>query len=104
MISFKIKKLNIYQSYFLGVVERDGQEYTINIQNKRRAKVLKLPFGIIPKKSKNLVRLTGKQDVFVEDYITYCGESEWIEIDSDEITYFLADHQDMCDIIEIIDD
>ncbi len=25
------------------------------------------------------------------------GESEWVEIDSDEITYFIADHQDQFD-------
>jgi hypothetical protein len=50
------------------------------------------------------VRFTGPQDLFVEDFLPYCGESEWLEIDSDVITYFLADHQDQLDTIEIMDD
>ena len=40
----------------------------------------------------------------VEDYIPYRGKSEWVEIDSDEITYFIADHQDQLDLLEVIDD
>lgn len=46
--------------------------------------------------------MTGADDLFVEDYLPYKGESEWLEIDSDEITYFLADHQDQFDTIEIM--
>ena len=103
MLDFKIIKLDIFQSYFFGKVEFRGDNYKINIQNQRRGKVLKLPFGIVPKKEKMVVRLTGPEDVFVEDYLPYMGESEWVEIDSDEITYFLADHQDKFDTLEIMD-
>ena len=46
--------------------------------------------------------MTGSDDLFVEDYLPYKGESEWLEIDSDEITYCLADHQDRFDTIEIM--
>jgi len=88
----------------MGKVEFEGEQYTINIQNQKRGKVLKLPFGIIPKKNKLIVRLTGPSDTYVEDYLPYQGESEWLEIDSDEITYFMADHQDQFDTIEIADD
>jgi len=88
----------------MGKVEFQNSQYTINIQNQKRGKVLKLPFGIFPKKNKVIVRLTGPNDLFVEDYLPYSGESEWMEIDSDEITYFLADHQDCFDTIEITDD
>lgn len=101
MISFKITKLDIFQSYFFGEVEFRSDKFKINIQNQRRGKVLKLPFEIKPKNEKVVVRLTGDNDLFVEDYLPYKGESEWVEIDSDEITYFLADHQDQLDIIEI---
>ena len=103
MLSFKINKLDIFQSYFFGKVEFRNDEYKINIQNQKRGKVLKLPFGFYPKKEKMIVRITGPGDLFVEDYLPFCGESEWLEIDSDEITYFLADHQDQLDIIEIMD-
>lgn len=104
MLSFKINRIDIFQSYFTGKVEFQNSQYTINIQNQKRGKVLKLPFGIIPKKNKVIVRLTGPGDVYVEDYLPYVGESEWVEIDSDEITYFMADHQDQFDTIEITDD
>jgi len=101
MLSFKITKLNIFQSYFFGETEFRSDKYKVNIQNQRRGKVLKLPFEIKPKTEKIIVRVSGG-DVFVEDYLPYRGESEWLEIDSDEITYFLADHQDQCDKIEIM--
>jgi len=102
MLSFRIIKLDIFQSYFFGETEFRNDKYKVNIQNQRRGKVLRLPFEIKSKKEKVIVRLTGPKDVFVEDYLTYQGESEWLEIDSDEITYFLADHQDQCDTIEIV--
>ena len=44
MLSFKITKLDIFQSYFFGEVEFRSEEFKINIQNQRRGKVLKLPF------------------------------------------------------------
>lgn len=101
MLSFKITKLDIFQSYFFGVEFR-SDKYKINIQNQRRGKVLRLPFEIKPKNEKIVVRVSGKGNLFMEDYLPYKGESEWFEIDSDEITYFLADHQDQCDTIEIM--
>ena len=102
MLSFKVIKLDIFQSYFFGETEFRSDKYKVNIQNQRRGKVLKLPFEINPKSEKIIVRMTGPEDLFVEDYIPYKGVSEWLEIDSDGITYFLADHQDQCDTIEII--
>ena len=83
MLSFKITKLDIHQSYFFGRVENNNEEFKINIQNQRRGKILKLPFGIIPKKTRLIVRLTGPEDIFVEDYLPYQGESEWVEIMDD---------------------
>jgi len=103
MLSFKIIKIDIFQSYFFGDVEFRTDKYKVNIQNQKRGKVLKLPFDIIPRKEKMVVRLIGHGDLFVEDYLPYQGGSEWLEIDSDEITYFLADHQDQFDTIEIMD-
>ena len=102
MLNFKITKLDIFQSFFFGEVEFRSDKFKINVQNQRRGKVLKLPFEIKPKSDKVVVRLTGDDDLFVEDYLPYKGESEWVEIDSDEITYFIADHQDQLDTIEIM--
>ena len=103
-IGFKIRFLDIHQSYFKGKIEFKGEEFIINIQNERRGKVLKLPFKPKKEKERMLVRLTGPSDIFIEDYLPYQGESEWVEIDSDEITYFIADNQDKLDTLEIIDE
>jgi len=101
-LGFKIQFLNINESYFKGKVEFQNKEYTINIQNARRGKVLKLPFYINSKKERILVRLTGSGDIFIEDYLPFKGESEWLEIDSDEITFYIADHQDKFDTLEVV--
>ena len=101
-LGFKIQFLNINESYFKGKVEFQNKEYTINIQNERRGKVLKLPFYINSKKERILVRLTGSGDIFIEDYLPFKGKSEWLEIDSDEITFYIADHQDKFDTLEVV--
>jgi hypothetical protein len=104
MLDFKIIKMSINQSYFFGEVEFCSDKCKVNIQSERRGKVLKLPFKIKSKNEKIIVRITGPGNLFVEDYLPYKGESEWLEIDSNEITYFLADHQDQLDTIEIMDE
>ena len=103
MLSFKITKLDIHQSYFLGKVQHNDDEFTMNIQDERRGKILKLPEKFHVKKERVIVRLTGPKDIYIEDYLPFAGESEWVEIDSDIITYFLADHQDQFDTLEIMD-
>lgn len=103
MHSLKIISLDLQQSYFIGKVSSNEKTFTINIQNERRGKIVKLPFELESKRERILVRFTGLNDVFVEDYFTYQGRSEWLEIDSDEITYFIADHQDEFDTLEILD-
>ena len=96
----KIKYLNIYESYFKGKGEFHGKEYTIHIQNERRGKIIRFPFEA-PKKERLLVRVSGPSNVYVEDFLPYKGESEWIELDSDLITFYIADHQDQFDYLEI---
>ena len=100
ILGIKIKYLNIYESYFKGKAEFDGKEYTINIQNERRGKVLRFPFELTNKK-RLIVRMSGKGGVFVEDYLPFKGVSEWIELDSTPITFYIADHQDQFDSLEI---
>ena len=101
---FVISKLDIRESYFLGKVKFNDDEYTLNIQTERRGKILKLPFGMTLKNDKVLVRMSGQNGVVIEDLLPYKGESEWVEIDSDFITFYAADHQDQFDKLEIIDD
>ena len=101
---FKINRLDIRESYFLGKIQLAEEEYTVNIQTERRGKVLKLPFGMNPKNQKVLVQMTGQNGVTIEDLLPYKGESEWVEIDSDLITFYAADHQDQFETLKIIDD
>ena len=97
---FQIQYLDIRESYFKGKVIFEKDEFTINIQDERRGKVLRLPMEI--KTEKNvLVRCTGP-GVFVEDFLEYRGVSEWVEIDSTPITFYIADHQDQFDTISIM--
>jgi hypothetical protein len=96
----KIKNLDIQESYFAGKAELENVEYKINIQQEGRlGKAILFPFAK-PKQQKILVRLSGPNK-FVEEYLMYGGESEWIEIDSNSITEHVADNQDKFDYIEI---
>lgn len=96
----KIKNLDIQESYFVGKAELLGREYKINIQHESRlGKAI-----LIPSKEKlgqqMLVTISGPEK-FVEDFLIYSGESEWIEIDSNKITDYVADNQDKFDYLEI---
>ena len=91
MLSFKIR---YFPKLFFGETEFRSDKYKVNIQNQRRGKVLKLPFEIKPKSEKIVVRVSREGGLFMEDYLPYKGESEWLEIDSEGIIYFLADRQD----------
>lgn len=97
----KIKKLDIQESYFVGKAELLGNEYTINIQHEGRyGKAILLPSSREKIGEKIRVSFTGSKQV--EDFLTFAGESEWIEIDSNEITNFIADNQDEFVNLEII--
>ena len=97
---FQIQYLDIRESYFKGKVIFEKDEFTINIQDERRGKVVRLPFPINTQK-RLLARCSGP-GVSVEDFVEYRGESEWVEIDSTQITFYIADHQDQFDTLEII--
>ena len=109
---FEIQYLDIRESYFKGKVRyrlkndvtgiyEKGDEFTINIQDERRGKVLRLPFPINTQKRVK-VTVYG-YNLSVEDYVEYRGESEWVEIDSTPITFYIADHQDQFHTLEIIE-
>ncbi len=100
VLKVDIKKLDIAEAYFKGKTKFNGKEYTINLQGHWVDKLIKLPFKI-PPQEKVLVRLTGPTGVFIEEFLQYKGQSEWIEIDSQDILHYVADHQDQFDSLEI---
>ncbi len=101
-LSIKIKRLDMFPNHFFGIAEINKEEYNINIQRHSiyREKLIKLPIKFQDEKA--LLRLRGINDIFFEDIVNYKGESEWIEIDSDGILYYLADHQDQIDTIDVL--
>lgn len=99
-IIIKIKKLDINQSYFFGTATINEKEYKINVQGHWKEKLIKLPVSY-PKQDRVLIRFSGESGAFIEDIVAHKGESEWIEIDSDEVLHTIADHQDELDTIEV---
>ena len=99
-LKIEIKKLDINESFFVGKAEFEGDEYTINVQGEWQEKLLKLPFRISTQEHVR-VRLTGPGGFVVEDALKFRGVSEWIEIDSQDMLHYVADHQDQFDSLEI---
>ena len=101
-MSINIKKLDMFPNHFFGIAEINKQDYKINIQGQSvlRQKLIKLPIKF--KDEKALLRLSGINGTLFEDIVNYKGESEWIEIDSDGILYYLAKHQDQINTIDIL--
>lgn len=101
-LSIKIKRLDMFPNHFFGISEINGEEYKINIQGQSafRENLFKLPVKF--KDEKAVLRLSGVDGAHIEDIVTFKGESEWIEIDSDRILYYLADHQDKIHTIDVL--
>lgn len=100
VLKVDIKKLDIAEAYFKGKTEFNGEEFTLNLQGHWIDKLIKLPFKI-PPQEKVLVRLSGANGALIEEFLQYKGNSEWIEIDSQDMLHYVADHQDQFDSLEI---
>jgi hypothetical protein len=96
----KISDLSIQESYFVGHCKLDGKEYSLNIQNQSGGKIIKLPFRF--SNETVLTKISGK-NIKIQDELQFKGKSEWIEIYSDTITKYLADHQEGSEWLEITD-
>ena len=93
----------MFPNHFFGIAKINNEEYKINIQGQSvlKEQLIKLPVSFRDEKA--LLRLSGiRSNIVFEDIVNYKGESEWIEIDSDRILYFLADHQDEIDTIDVL--
>ena len=99
-MKMKILDLSIQESYFIGLCESDGKEYSFNIQNQSGGKAVKFPFEY--DKDEILIKISGK-NIQCQDELQFKGNSEWIEIYSDKITNYLADNQQDSEWLEISD-
>ena len=101
ILKFKIKNLDIAQSYFKGQAEMDGKNYPLNLQGHSSDKIIKLPF-VMPKGKSVVIRVSGPSGISIEDTVHFKGTSEWIEIDSTYVLHYVADNQDEFDSLEIL--
>ncbi len=101
-LTIKIKRLDMFPNHFFGTAEINNEEYKINIQGQSllRNKLIKLPIEFRDEKA--LLHLSGINGTFFEDIVNYKGMSEWIEIDSDGVLYYLADNQDKINTIDVL--
>ena len=102
-LSIQIKKMDMFPNHFFGIVEINNVEYKINIQGQSVLKdqLIKLP--VLFRDEKAVLKLIDvKNNTAFEDIVNYRGKSEWVEIDSDRILYFLADHQDQIKAIDVL--
>ena len=97
-LNLKILDLSIQESYFVGQCELNGIKYLLNIQNQSGGKIIKFPFEY--EKEEVVIKLSGK-NLLVQDDLKFKGDSEWIEIYSNPITSYLADHQQGLEWLEI---
>jgi hypothetical protein len=94
----KILDLSIQESYFVGRCELNGKEYSLNIQNQSGGRIGKFPWEYDD--DEVLIKISGK-NLMVQDKLKFKGSSEWIEIYSNHITNYLADHQQGIEWLEI---
>jgi hypothetical protein len=98
-MKMKILDLSIQESYFTGHCECDGKKYSLNIQNQSGGKIVKFPFEY--NADEVLIKLSGKR-IMIQDVLKFKGSSEWLEIYSDPITNYLANHQEGLEWLEIL--
>lgn len=97
-LNLKILDLSIQESYFVGQCELNDIKYLLNIQNQSGGKITKFPFQY--QEDEVIIKLSGK-NLLVQDELKFRGGSEWIEIYSNPITSYLADHQQGLEWLEI---
>ena len=98
----RVKYLNLIEDHFEGKAIFHENEYNVNIHAEVDKKRIKVPFPIMGvTENEILVRISGPSGVYVQDYISLTGESEWIEIESDSIFYEVANNQGKFDTMEI---
>ena len=90
----------IAQSYFKGEIKLNQEIYTLNLQGHSSEKIIKLPFPV-EKNQLVTIRFSGKKNITIKDTVRYVGMSEWIEIDSSDVLYYVAAHQDDFENLEI---
>ena len=101
---FKIKiiELSYHNLFFDGSIQFHEKTYKLHIQNEVNQKIIKLPFPILGVKNHNvLVRISGRNGIYVQDHLIFEGSSNSMEIESQIINEDITNKYAVLDTIEI---
>jgi effector-binding domain-containing protein len=98
----KIKYLNANANCFEGKAVFHEKEYHIKIYAENNEKNIKVPFPVIGLTDDEiLMRMSAPSGVYVQDYVIFKGQSEFVEINSDTIFSEITNSQHKFDTMEI---
>ena len=98
----RVNYLNLNKDHFEGKAIFHDREYNIDIHAQNDKKTIKVPFPVMGITDNDiLVRVSGPSGVYVQDYVKFNGEAEWIEIESDSIFNEIVNNQGKFDTVEI---
>ena len=98
----RLKYLNQNKDHFEGKALFHEKEYNIDIHTEADKKKIKVPFPVMGvTDGEILVRISGPSGIYVEDHVSFKGQSERIEIESDMILFEILNNQGKFDTIEI---
>tara|TARA_Y100000590_G_scaffold121865_1_gene139529 strand:+ start:1809 stop:2141 length:333 start_codon:yes stop_codon:yes gene_type:complete len=101
-IKIRIKNLEFHEKQISGKVLFHEKEFNLKILHQKVMNVVKIPLSVIGVAGdKILIRVSGPSGVYVEDYVMFQGESEFIEIFSEVIFSEIKNYQNKFDTIEI---
>ena len=98
----RLKYLNQNKDHFEGKALFHEKEYNIDINAQAKNQKIKVPFPVMGVTDEEiLVRISGPSGIYVEDHVSFKGQSERIEIESDMILFEILNNQGKFDTIEI---
>ena len=98
----RVKYLSLNDDHLEGKTLFHEKEYQIKIHAEVHKKTIKVPFSVMGVTDEDiLVRVSGPLGVYVQDYIQFNGQSEFIEIESNAIFYGVVNNQGKFDTVEI---
>jgi len=101
-VKIKITSLNYHQRFFDGIIEFHEKNYKLKIQNRIKKKTIKIPFSMTDVKNQSaLVRISGKNGIYVEDNLDFNGLSDTMKIESKIIHEDITNKYAVLDTIEI---
>ena len=98
----KITSIDFHKTQFDGEIEFHGKKFPLRIYPIVGKQTIKIPFDVIGVQNQNaLVRVSGINGIYAEDYLKFEGKSSSLEIKSSSIFDEISNRYNMLDTIEI---